>query len=83
MYPSIIRTWEVDFGYIEAGVKKNALVKVRLCPDCSWKLNYRRKRKEVTKRERKKDKKRRKEHWESDDSELDEKVAKMKEEEQG
>ena len=41
------RTWEVDFGYVEAGEKKNALVKVRLCPDCSYKLNYRRKRKEV------------------------------------
>ena len=37
----------MDFGYVEAGVKKNALVKVRLCPDCSWKLNYRKKRKEV------------------------------------
>ena len=43
----LLRTWEVDFGYVEAGVKKNALVKVRLCPDCSWKLNYRKKRKEV------------------------------------
>ena len=37
----------MDFGYVEAEVKKNALVKVRLCPDCSWKLNYRKKRKEV------------------------------------
>lgn len=43
----LLRTWEVDFGYVEAEVKKNALVKVRLCPDCSWKLNYRKKRKEV------------------------------------
>ena len=65
-------------------MKKNALVKVRLCPDCSWKLNYRKKMKEVTKKKEKKDKKRKRE---SDDSErdvkLDEKVAKMKEEEQG
>ena len=30
-------------------MKKNAPVKVRLCPDCSWKLNYRKKQKEVTK----------------------------------
>ena len=74
----------MDFGYIEAGVKKNALVKVRLCPDCSWKLNYRKKQKEVTKKkEREKDKKRKREEKEKEDERLDEKVAKMKEEEQG
>ena len=66
-------------------MKKNALVKVRLCPDCSWKLNYRKKQKEVTKskEERKKDKKRKREEKEKEDERLDEKVAKMKEEEQG
>ncbi|RZF42833.1 hypothetical protein LSTR_LSTR003657 [Laodelphax striatellus] len=42
-----LRSWEVNFGYIEHGEKKNALVKLRLCPDCSEKLNYRTKRKEV------------------------------------
>ncbi|XP_050396962.1 protein FRA10AC1 homolog [Patella vulgata] len=42
-----LRSWEVNFGYIEQGEKKNALVKLRLCPDCSYKLNYRNKRKEV------------------------------------
>ena len=84
VHPSF-RSWEVDFGYIEGGVKKNALVKVRLCPDCSWKLNYRKKQKEVTKskEERKKDKKRKREEKETEDERLDEKVAKMKEEEQG
>ncbi|XP_070540798.1 protein FRA10AC1 homolog [Ptychodera flava] len=44
-----LRTWEVNFGYIEHGEKKNALVKLRLCPECSYKLNYHHKRREVTK----------------------------------
>lgn len=35
-----LTSWEVNFGYIEDGIKKNELVKVRLCPDCSDKLNY-------------------------------------------
>ena len=82
--PSALRTWEVDFGYVEAGEKKNALVKVRLCPDCSYKLNYRRKRKEVTKKSKRKDKKRRRREEVEGEREdiLDEKVAKMREEEQ-
>ncbi|XP_029652194.1 protein FRA10AC1 homolog isoform X2 [Octopus sinensis] len=42
-----LRSWEVNFGYVEHGEKKNALVKVRLCPDCSYKLNYRHQRKEI------------------------------------
>ena len=53
-----LRTWEVNFGYIEAGVKKNALVKCRLCFECSYKLNYHHKRKEITKKKKKKEKKR-------------------------
>jgi len=48
-----LRTWEVNFGYIEEGVKKNALVKCRLCFECSYKLNYHHKKKEVTKSKRK------------------------------
>lgn len=35
-----LKSWEVNFGYVEHGEKKNALVKLRLCPDCSYKLNY-------------------------------------------
>lgn len=35
-----LRSWEVDFAYKERGEKRNALVKVRLCPVCSAKLNY-------------------------------------------
>jgi len=55
-----LRTWEVNFGYVEHSVKKNALVKCRLCFECSYKLNYTHKRKEVTKKKKKRDKKRKK-----------------------
>lgn len=66
-----LRTWEVNFGYIEHEVKKNALVKLRLCEICSFKLNYHHKRKEVTrkpsktktdKKKKKKKEKKRKKH---------------------
>ena len=40
------------------GEKKNALIKCRLCFECSYKLNYHHKRKEVTRK--KKNKKKRK-----------------------
>ncbi|GAB1860893.1 Protein FRA10AC1 [Camponotus japonicus] len=42
-----LRSWELNFGYIEHGEKKNALVKLRLCPECSIKLNYRSQKREV------------------------------------
>ncbi|XP_011301313.1 protein FRA10AC1 homolog [Fopius arisanus] len=42
-----LRSWEVNFGYEEHGEKKNALVKLRLCPECSEKLNYKTKKREV------------------------------------
>lgn len=35
-----LASWEVNFAYLEDGQKKNALVKLRLCPKCSDKLNY-------------------------------------------
>lgn len=86
-----MRSWEVNFGYLEEGVKKNALVKVRLCPDCSYKLNYYHKKKDVT-RKPKKDKKRKKKSKKkksrshsssssssSGDESEDEEVRKMKE----
>ena len=41
---SDLQSWEVNFGYMEHGEKKNALVKLRLCPQCSGKLNYHHKR---------------------------------------
>lgn len=57
-----LRTWEVNFAYVEQGAKKNALVKCRLCFECSYKLNYTHKKKDVTKRNKKraKSKKRKK-----------------------
>lgn len=42
-----LRTWEVNFSYMEHGDKKNTLVKLRLCTKCSNKLNYKHKKKEV------------------------------------
>ncbi|XP_014341353.1 protein FRA10AC1 [Latimeria chalumnae] len=42
-----LKSWEVNFGYIEHGEKRNALVKLRLCPECSYKLNYHHRRKEI------------------------------------
>ncbi|NWR59424.1 F10C1 protein, partial [Bucorvus abyssinicus] len=42
-----LKSWEVNFGYVEHGEKRNALVKLRLCPECSCKLNFHHRRKEV------------------------------------
>lgn len=41
-----LRSWEVNFKYVEHGKVNNALVKLRLCPPCSIKLNYHKKNKE-------------------------------------
>ncbi|XP_068111169.1 protein FRA10AC1 [Hyperolius riggenbachi] len=49
-----LKSWEVNFGYMEHGEKKNALVKLRLCPECSYKLNFHHKRKEVQPQTKKK-----------------------------
>ena len=40
-----LQSWEVNFNYAEHGQKKQALVKVRLCKECSDKLNFHHKRK--------------------------------------
>ena len=32
--------YEMNFGYVEEGEKKNALVKVSVCADCGIKLNF-------------------------------------------
>jgi len=42
-----LRSWEVDFKYKENGEIKSALVKCRLCAECSYKLNYCHKKKEI------------------------------------
>ncbi|XP_003484854.1 protein FRA10AC1 [Bombus impatiens] len=44
-----LKSWEVNFGYIEHDQKKNALVKLRLCPECSIRLNYRSQKREAKK----------------------------------
>lgn len=49
-----LQSWEVNFNYLEHGEKKQALVKVRLCEECSAKLNYHHQRK-LWKRKGKKD----------------------------
>lgn len=51
-----LKSWEVNFAYVEQGEKRNALVKLRLCPECSYKLNYHHKRKEVTAKKRRRSK---------------------------
>lgn len=45
-----LRSWEVNFAYVEQNQKRNALVKIRLCPECSHKLNYRHRKREIKKR---------------------------------
>lgn len=47
-----LRSWEVNFVYVEQTERKNALVKVRLCVTCSDMLNYRSKKREVKKLKR-------------------------------
>jgi len=42
-----LRSWEVLFGYVEHGKKRDALVKLRLCPSCTKKLHFGHKVKEV------------------------------------
>lgn len=42
-----LKSWEVNFGYLEHGEKRNALVKLRLCPECSYKLNFHHRRREI------------------------------------
>lgn len=34
-------SYEVNFNYVEAGEHKQALIKLRVCPSCAFKLNYR------------------------------------------
>lgn len=59
-----LRSYEVDFKYVEAGENKRCLVKVRLCENCAYKLHYRKlkaERKEAKKRRKKEKKEGRKE----------------------
>ena len=54
----LLSSWEVNFAYLEGGEKKNALVKIRLCPDCAIKLNIVKKVSRVKKKKSKKRKRR-------------------------
>jgi protein FRA10AC1 len=42
-----LTSWEVNFAYVEDGERKNTLVKLRICPKCSDKLNYRKRQRKV------------------------------------
>ena len=42
-------SFEVNFAYVEEGEQKNALVKLRCCPECAYMLNY----KSIKRKERK------------------------------
>nr|XP_022288373.1 protein FRA10AC1 homolog [Crassostrea virginica] len=71
-----LRSWEVNFAYVEEGEKKNALVKLRLCSDCSYKLNYHHKKKEILPKKKKKElesrsKKHKSRHQDSKDEDVD------------
>ncbi|CAK1585378.1 unnamed protein product [Parnassius mnemosyne] len=61
-----LKSWEVNFAYVEDNEKKNALVKLRLCPDCSEKLNYKSKKREVKRLKKNQKKKKRKDKTSSD-----------------
>ncbi|XP_057305862.1 protein FRA10AC1 homolog isoform X2 [Hydractinia symbiolongicarpus] len=63
-----LKSWEVNFGYLEHGEKKNALVKLRLCSDCSYKLNYNKKHKKSKKKKKKSKKKKVRKHKRKDSS---------------
>ncbi|KIH62861.1 hypothetical protein ANCDUO_06852 [Ancylostoma duodenale] len=47
-----LTSWEVNFSYSEGGERKNALVKVRLCRQCSEMLNYGSQRRRVEKKKK-------------------------------
>ncbi|ORX87509.1 hypothetical protein BCR32DRAFT_215295, partial [Anaeromyces robustus] len=61
-----LHSWEVNFAYREDNEKKNALVKLRLCPKCSYKLNYK-KIKQLKKQEKEERKKLKHKHYSSDE----------------
>lgn len=62
-----LQSFEVDFKYSEAGKAKRALVKVRLCEPCAYKLHYRRLKAERRRRRKHKHKKGKKRSHNEDD----------------
>ncbi|XP_032516613.2 protein FRA10AC1 homolog isoform X2 [Danaus plexippus] len=69
-----LKSWEVNFAYIEENVKKNALVKLRLCPECSAKLNYRSKKREVKRLKRRSKRKKNRNDSDEDSEDNDERA---------
>eukprot|EP00898_Chlorokybus_atmophyticus_P004595 jgi/Chlat1/5136/Chrsp33S05136 len=63
-----LQSFELNFAYKEAGEEKNALVKLRLCPKCAYKLHYK-KEKELEKQQEREAKKR--QRYEEKAAELD------------
>uniref|UniRef100_A0A915PFX8 Protein FRA10AC1 n=1 Tax=Setaria digitata TaxID=48799 RepID=A0A915PFX8_9BILA len=53
-----IASFPVNFAYVENSLKKNALVKLRLCPECSKMLNYHSQKKKLEKKDKQRHKKR-------------------------
>eukprot|EP00823_Brevimastigomonas_motovehiculus_P004071 TRINITY_DN2610_c0_g1_i1.p1 TRINITY_DN2610_c0_g1~~TRINITY_DN2610_c0_g1_i1.p1 ORF type:complete len:500 (-),score=151.15 TRINITY_DN2610_c0_g1_i1:1492-2991(-) len=52
-----LKSYEVNFGYMEQGKVKQALVKLRVCRNCAYKLNYQKiKRLEQQQKEKEKEK---------------------------
>ena len=45
-----LKAWEVPFAYKESNEKKIALVKLKLCKECSYRLNYKKIKEERKKR---------------------------------
>ncbi|KAJ3082017.1 hypothetical protein HDU99_003895 [Rhizoclosmatium hyalinum] len=73
-----LKSWEVNFAYKEGGTHKNALVKIRLCPECSYMLNYKKMKEkeelaalEAEKRRKKKEKQRKRKEREEEDGQDD------------
>ncbi|KAL6073099.1 FRA10A associated CGG repeat 1 [Balamuthia mandrillaris] len=75
---SELNSFEVPFKYKEAGEVKSALVKVRVCPNCARKLNYK-KIKEQEREERKRQKREKKRRKEDEDEEERQTAAELKE----
>uniref|UniRef100_A0A1I7U4S2 Protein FRA10AC1 homolog n=1 Tax=Caenorhabditis tropicalis TaxID=1561998 RepID=A0A1I7U4S2_9PELO len=75
-----LASWEVNFAYKEDGRSKSTLVKARLCPRCSDKLNYGTQKRQVKQKKRavrRWEKERRRERdYEENDGDLEEKVKK-------
>jgi len=71
-----LKSFEVNFAYVENGEKRNILVKLRVCPDCAYKLNYKKLKEE--KKLRKLEEKRAKRNRELNESQVNEDVSQIK-----